>query len=52
MSTDNTRVARFLSVIWIECVLTFCFVATRMWVRIKVIRQLGWDDWAITAAMV
>ena len=44
--------ALLFSVLWVECAISIAFVATRMIVRGRVIKNLWWDDWTICFTMV
>ena len=37
---------------WIECAIALLFVSARMYTRIKVIHNVGWDDWTIVISFV
>lgn len=49
---DINRAPTLLAVTWLECSLSTLFVAARFYCRIKVTRNLWWDDWAILVTLV
>ncbi len=43
---------KILAVAWIECGVALLFVLARMYTRHKLVRKVGWDDWAVVFTMV
>lgn len=49
---DVNRAPTLIGVTWFECVLSTLFVALRFYCRIKITRNVWWDDWVILLTLV
>ena len=48
----DDRASYILSVTWIEYDISVVLIALRFWSRVKITRNLWWDDWAILVPFV
>lgn len=49
---DGNKGPEILAVLWACTTFATLLVITRLWIRQKVLRKLGVDDWLIAASMV
>ena len=49
---DQNKEARFITIVWSECILASVFVASRYYTRLVYIKKVDWDDWVILLALV
>ena len=49
---DKNRAVELLMVTWIECTISMICVALRFYTRIKITRNVWYDDWVILFTMV
>lgn len=49
---DEDRGPGMIATTIVVSVLADIVVCTRMWIRVRMIKQVGWDDWTIVAAAV
>lgn len=49
---DETKGPKILAVFWVLTVFTLLIVISRLYIRAGVLRNMGADDWLITASMV
>ena len=48
----QNRAGYLLSVIWSQFAISFCFIALHFYCRIRLMRNLWWDDWSCLFAFV
>ena len=49
---DRNRAPELIIICWLEFIIGFAFVTARFYSRIRITRNVGWDDWWILITLV
>ena len=49
---DRNRATELIVLCWVEFIIGFSFVAARFYSRVRLTRNLWWDDWWILITLV
>lgn len=49
---DQDKSAGLLATTMIASILTIMILSARFWIRIRIVKRIGWDDWTILFAGV